>query len=95
MILLIFHNLYECKKFFFTFLKTLFLKKKSFSLISRKILECNFQTFYKNVSKIRNFFLNVTFLFLHFEKNLKRYQKIEKIHMDSKTSINLFEMREA
>ena len=50
--------------------------------IIRKILECDIEFWYKNISIIRN----VRFIFQNFQKNFQKQKKIEKIPMDSKKS---------
>ena len=78
--LLIFQNLYEFISIFFTFFKIPFLTK---------ILLCDTESWYKNISKIRN----VTFISQNFQKHFQKRKKNSKIQMVSKKSINWFEMR--
>ena len=74
--LLIFYNPYEFFQFFL-FFKIPFLRKNrgynraTVSSIPRKILVCDMESWYKNISKIRN----VTLIFQNFQKR----NKIDKI----------------
>ena len=53
-------------------------------------MECGSKTLCKNISKIRN----DTFVLRNLKHIVqKRKYKIEKIHVDSEKSINLFEMK--
>ena len=90
---IIFQNRYKCLNFVFTvFENTVFEKKnqgfnrKNVSTITRKILECNMKSCYKNISKIRNVFILQNFE----KKKIKNVIKKGKIPMDSVKSMNLF-----
>ena len=93
--LLIFQNPYEFFHFFFTFMKRPFLKKNRdynraiVSPIPQKILSRDMEFWYKHISKIRK----VMFIFQNFQRKLQKRKKTWKNHMDSKNSINLFEIK--
>ena len=53
-----------------------------------KILKCDIESYYKNISKIRN----ASFIFLNSERNMITSKKFEKIHIDSEKSVNLFKI---
>ena len=57
--------------------------------ITQKIFVCDMNFCYKNVSKIRN----VTFISKNFQSILKNVTKIEKTHMESEKSLNLFKIK--
>ena len=83
-----------------------FPKSKSFStflrLCNHRFLEKNknhnlstflvydIESYYKNISKIRN----VTFTFENFQTNFPKRKKIEQIHEDPEESINSSEIKE-
>ena len=56
--------------------------------MTRKILECDMESCYKNISKIRN----ISFIFQNYEKKFST-KKIVNIYLDCEKSMNLFEKR--
>ena len=77
--------------FFYVFQNIGFEKKLDYnratvSWISRKILGCNMEYWYRNISEIRN----VTVIFQSFQTTFQKRKKNWKIQMDSKQSINSF-----
>ena len=77
--LLIFLYPYKFFQFYLHFWKYRFWKK---SLITRKILVCDIESWSKKISKIRN----VTFIFQHSDKQFQKRKKIEKTLMNSEKS---------
>ena len=57
--------------------------------MTRKILECDMESCYKNISKIRN----ISFIFQNYEKKFST-KKIVNIYLDCEKSMNLFEKKE-
>ena len=87
--LLIFQNSYKFFQFFFTFTKTLLMKKNqrynraTISSVTRNIIVCYMECCHEITSEIHN----VTFIFQN-SKKIKNVKTIEKIPMNSEKSIN-------